>query len=183
MGWLTKLNITEKKDIIAYITKPWNNKEHAIKDGSETYTKGRCLKQSCRGYTLWTIWGITKSNTETDRVIKEHTVILCDLLRKDDGAWGHKGMEETMGVYYYDCPISYLYEVPIPDNDNARKWREKVKYYFNLAKQIKNLEIGDKVLLEKGYRIREFCITSLKPFCGIPLQKDNNTIYKIKNKY
>jgi hypothetical protein len=55
-------------------------------------------------------------------------VIFVALLRKDNGyGWGYKDMDETMGPVESSCPIGLLDLVPCPDNEYARRWRERVR--------------------------------------------------------
>lgn len=43
------------------------------------------------------------------------------------GEYGHKHMDETVGPFYYDCPLEFLDECTAPINDTAKDWRDKVR--------------------------------------------------------
>jgi len=52
--------------------------------------------------------------------------ITLDLIDAQNGLWGHKPMDETMGPCFYDCPIAFLDQSPDPGG-YATAWREKVR--------------------------------------------------------
>jgi hypothetical protein len=49
-----------------------------------------------------------------------------DLLHCYQGEWGYKPLEESMGPYYFSCPLSYLSEVSIDRYGGNEEWRELV---------------------------------------------------------
>ncbi len=59
---------------------------------------------------------------------KDGKIIVCDLLEPSPNGWGYKGMDETMGPYYYSCPLEFLEETDnsVYKND---EWRLGVIQY------------------------------------------------------
>ena len=55
------------------------------------------------------------------------TVIGVFLLSKAGGDWGYKPMDESVGPFYWNCPLAYLNEVPDPREGYSTKWRENVR--------------------------------------------------------
>lgn len=52
--------------------------------------------------------------------------ITLEIISSSGGQWGYKGMDESVGPAYYDCPVSFLNEADEPRNEFASQWREKV---------------------------------------------------------
>jgi hypothetical protein len=73
------------------------------------------------------------------------------LILHGGGEWGYKGMDETMGPVYYDCPLSLLELVGDPIGSYAVAWREKVRAYHAAKKAKRTLHAGDAV--EYGGRV------------------------------
>ena len=114
MGWYYETNST-RKSIINELT-------------SSGITR-KLIKSCYRGNpfsgVLWTVW---ESKPDMITVQEADRWIGCDLLQYDRAlpGWGYKPMEESMGPYFYSCPLGYL-EI-VPHNTNP-KWREGVKEY------------------------------------------------------
>lgn len=108
MGWDFRHGAS-KADVIKELTKPWE------RDG-RTH---RAIARAVRGNVLWTV------NEHTDKTSGAATrEIGCCLLRKERAyGWGYKGMCESMGPYYYTCPLLYLDMVPVANQD----WRDEVR--------------------------------------------------------
>lgn len=96
-----------RRDIVADLTKGWE---------SET-ARSVTLKNCLRGNVLWTVEEVTPKGDKGDRFIG------CYLLRPHPRGWGYKPMSESMGPYYYTCPLGYLNMVPVAD----AAWREDVR--------------------------------------------------------
>lgn len=83
--------------------------------------------------------------------------ITLDLIAKDrKGGWGYKGMDETWGPCYYDCPLSLLDQADPIDSDYANAWREKVRAHHAAKKARPTLAVG--VVVTYGphqYRLRK----------------------------
>ncbi len=72
-----------------------------------------------KGDTLW----ILHQSAQNPNV----RLIECCLLIDQKGyGWGYKPMDETMGPYYYDCPVSYIDKASAPLNESSKRWREEV---------------------------------------------------------
>jgi hypothetical protein len=146
MGWTFLYNAPDKSQVIEECTR-----------GSD---KLRCIRKASHGSELWTIW----EDTET----KHKTIVLFLLARKDRN-WGYKDMTEAMHPYYYQCPLSFLDEVPVANED----WREKVRKYHKQKKQnhslVKKIKVGSFVTLRDS-KPNRFRVISLKPFLGTAMQ-------------
>jgi len=110
MGWLFSQRWETKADLVRHLTGPGYNGEHS-----------RCLRHALRGNVLWTVHERRADDGTARRFVG------CFLLgRQADAGWGYKDMDESMGPYYYTCPLGYFDEVPCPD-ERARQWRERVR--------------------------------------------------------
>jgi len=54
-------------------------------------------------------------------------VCLLKYQRNDYFNFGYKDMDETMGPYYYDCPVSILNQLTPIGSELANKWRNKCR--------------------------------------------------------
>jgi hypothetical protein len=62
------------------------------------------------------------------RAPQGNVVICCALIRQEDGEWGYKLMDESMGPNYYDCPMQLLNMATEPTPGTyAAEWRAKVR--------------------------------------------------------
>lgn len=132
MGWLTTYGSTLKSQI-------------ADRSASyETETAKRvCLAKCFKGNimysgVLWSVHEVTyKDGRPSERWIS------CDLLQyKKDFGWGCKDMDETMGPYYFTCPLKYLKMVPVdkyPRTTNV-EWREEVIKHHAKVKEKRKLK-------------------------------------------
>jgi len=153
MGWTTIPGI-DKRALI---------RERTERQESES-TIHECLAHSIRGTILWTVWEVTTKATG-----ERHRFIGCDILYRDkeyDG-WGYKDLCESMGPYYYTCPLKYLDLVPeVAD----ASWREEVRAHHEKARRrralIRGLKIGDTIRLREGCSPQALTVTSLKPLLG-----------------
>lgn len=48
------------------------------------------------------------------------------ILYQQDGTWGYKPLDETMGLYQTDCPKRLLKHLGPPINEYSRIWRHAV---------------------------------------------------------
>lgn len=75
------------------------------------------------------------------------------LVRKDGAReYAVKPMEESVGPYYYDCPISVFDKLdPLPDDafDNAREWREQVQAFHVMDHSLSDLNDGTQVRMNQ----------------------------------
>lgn len=162
MGWLFTEGQT-RAELIASRTRTWTN--HSV--------QAVCLTHAVRGNVLWTVWEHRYSDGRP-----AERFIGCDLLQcQRDYGWGYKDMEESMGLYYFTCPLSFLDLAPVAD----QAWRDSVRAYH--AKQqtrralICSLKVGDRVTLHPNTaKIPEVVIERLKPLAG----RYQFALYRIK---
>lgn len=94
---------------------------------------GQVLRESKdAGDHLWRLIQIDRDGTPA-------TIIAVDLigstLHNGLTRWGYKPMDESMGVYLYDCPLSWLAESKAADwGRYSVAWREGVKAYHAARK-------------------------------------------------
>ena len=124
MGWLFRSGST-RRGLIAERVEGW---ERANPDG--LVIKSTCLAHCFRGGNfsgvLWSVWERTfiKDGHESEPTQRW---IQCDLLRHQrDYGWGYKDIEESMGPYYFSCPLKYLRMVLIEQSGGNASWREQV---------------------------------------------------------
>lgn len=156
MGWL--LGWDSKKQLV----------DHFRADGF--YSEGyKALKHSLCGNQHWSLIETPEGDI----------TISLELLQCYHGEWGYKGMTETMGPNYYNCPIGYIRACSPPENEWAKEWREKViKHHARKSKRSyepgQRWKFGEKVytLLEQagprlGWRAQEQESHSIYriPFC------------------
>ena len=146
MGWTFTYDST-KSDIIKELTA---NEENA----DRVWTT---LAKTVRGNVLWAVR--EKRDKKTGQASR---FILCCLLgtggRPHD--WGYKDMCESMGPFYYNCPLSYLKMVPEVAN---QEWRDKVLAYH--AHRRMKIKVGDRLAL-RGCTIKYIDVESVKPLYG-----------------
>ncbi|RCS47665.1 hypothetical protein DTL42_14190 [Bremerella cremea] len=122
MGW-TYPNGVNRKQLIAQRVEGWE------RDNGEIQVKSTCLKHCYRGGVfsgvLWSVWERTFTKNGEEAQPSERW-IQCDLLRCDRGEWGYKDIEESMGPYYFSCPLGYLELVPFDRYGGNAEWREQV---------------------------------------------------------
>lgn len=131
MGWLFTPG-SNRKELIAERVQGW---KRTSPDGLNVTSA--CIAHCYRGGTyrgvLWTVWERTFEKDGQEAQPTERW-IGCDLLEysKSDEGWGYKDMEESMGPYYFSCPLSYLDMVPVVANES---WREGVRRYHEKQKE------------------------------------------------
>jgi hypothetical protein len=157
MGWTFLHEAREKQQVI----------EACVKSSATL----KCVKKAVHGNHLWTIF--------ENSVTKSKSIVLF-LLAKSQGCWGYKDMTEHMGPHYYDCPVSFLDEVPEPDSPYSAGWREGVRTYHAKEKErrthLKNLAVGSMIKLMDGYKPNVLRVTSLNPLRGTSSEGD---LYRI----
>lgn len=121
MGWLFPHGAS-RKSLIEDRTKAW---ERQVGD---MLVRTDCRKHCVRGgrfrFVLWTVWRRTFT-VDGVEVRPEERWIGCDLCQysKDSEGFGFKDMSEAEHPYYYSCPLSYLYLVPIERFGGNQEWR------------------------------------------------------------
>jgi len=129
MGWLFTQGQT-RKQLITRLTQDWVN------ENGTTFT---CLRHTCTGNNLWTVWEVAKPDLV-------YRFIGLDTMKPQAGyGWGYKDFSETQGLRYYNCPESYLDMVADPGG-YATEWRVQVRAYWAEQRQqrakVKGLQPG-----------------------------------------
>jgi len=113
-----------------------------------------CLGHTTRGNVLWTVWEITRFDGDRVRYIG------CDLLRHEKGSgWGYTDMEENMSPPSCTCPLSFLTQVPVANEE----WRREVSAYHARKTSIRK---GCLLELSPGCQPRTVVVTSVYPLRG-----------------
>ena len=103
--------------------------------------------------------------------------IVLFLLSKSDGEWGYKDIDESMGPYAKDCPISLLEKTSGLDSEYSKKWRSQVIEYHEKLKQLgKDVQIGE--IIEVYGKKYEIVDKINRHFRGVSLE--NGRVYRIK---
>ncbi|WP_323016437.1 hypothetical protein [Castellaniella sp.] len=114
MGWMYSPSWRTKQELVAHLAENRG---------------GKCtvIKHSTVGNHWWAVF----EWKETGR----RFIVLCLLSSGREDGWGYKDMDESMGPFYYDCPLGFLKIAGEPANNNAKLWREKViEYHANKAR-------------------------------------------------
>jgi len=111
MGWLFSNRWGSKDELVRFLRSPERNGPHY-----------EVLASTVRGSRHWYVARYTKD----DKVV---TFIGLDLMESGGNeGWGYKDMDESVGPYYYDCPLRFLDMVAGSEPVGyAEKWRESVR--------------------------------------------------------
>jgi len=131
----------------------------------------RTLRKCFRGNTMYAL----HESGKPGEVSKWICVYL--LIRGGEYHWGYKPIEESMGPYYFDCPVSYLDEADATTSQSAIEWRAEVRRLAAIRSSIKP-KVGEVWSLTNGCTVKRIRITSLRPLRGT----FHGTIYKLKKK-
>ena len=129
MGWYYD-NFSRRKDQIADLVK---GSETVYEDGNTVSrtTVAHCYRGNPFSGVLWSVQSVAVT-TPAGEVVRNERWIQCDKLEYSKGyGWGYKPMDESMGPYYFSCPLGYLNMAP-PSNE---KWRESVRAYHAKRKR------------------------------------------------
>jgi len=114
MGWLFPYGMSRSELI-----------DHCLRSWSSPGASGRCVARCTRGNILWAVWeNYVQATGHFERVI------LCIMLQRSKDGWGYKDIDESMGPFYYTCPLKYL---NMGTRVLCKDWREGVREYH--AKQ------------------------------------------------
>jgi hypothetical protein len=92
-----------------------------LKGNNRNWPIKHCYRGNAFSGILWSVWTCDDSLAFTGLT----NWIKCDKLEYKNGMWYHKPMEESMGPYYYSCPLSYLDLAPVA----SQNWRDGVIQY------------------------------------------------------
>lgn len=134
MGWTFSTRPTTKQQFVKSLLADYANSSQQI------------LDSSLRGSQLWVL----------ARSGNKPPFICLFLLRCQDGCWGYKDMDESMGPYYYNCPVTFLDRAPEPQGSNldhqgsGRSWRSFVREAHAYQRQRKSNKprVGDVIQLD-----------------------------------
>lgn len=122
MGWMLSYSWPNKKVLVNYLTSP-----RRLGDNN------KLLASSVRGNHHWYV---------VERADSGERFIGLDLMSFKKGEGGYKDMCESMGPYYYDCPLKFLKMVPVANAE----WREKVRAFHSMKKNAPQFTTGDRVV-------------------------------------
>ena len=94
------------------------------------------LKHCWVGNNLWTVQEWTKQDGSVVRFV---ALYLCKGNRHSRYAWGYKDVDETMGPYQHDFPVSWLDLLSPIDSEYALEWRANVR---KRAEQMARFKLG-----------------------------------------
>ena len=109
----------------SYINNPnLTKKEYIAKEILRDYTSVsgagvQVLDHSTIGNVCYVLHG-----TRTEPLGAMNKWIGVYRLERSEGCWGHKSIDETMGPYYFDCPLRILNAASPTDNTDAQEWRQ-----------------------------------------------------------
>lgn len=109
---------------------------------SENGTKWEVLKSAMRGSTYYA--AVKRTNPDGSSYVFG-VVCLTSVDRKDYDNFAYKDMDETMGSYKYDCPLSILDLLSPTDNEYALEWRKKCRENAQNKNGIGKLPIGTEI--------------------------------------
>jgi hypothetical protein len=153
MGWLFLHECDTKASV----------RDHLLRDlgRSNENAERKVLAHRTVGNHLWMAYECIP----TDPAHKPIKVVVLALLAQDQGRWGYKDMDETMGPYYFDCPKAVIEAVGPTDNEHALKWRAKVDEYHaqRAAKRtmLRAVAVGAEIVLTKGCTPQRVKVTRL----------------------
>lgn len=123
MGWLFREDIT-RKELIADITKSWERQSGDTLVQTENLAK--CFRGGSFSGVLWPVLE-RRFIKNGEEVQPKQRWITCDLIEYRRGSgWGNKSMDESMGPYFWSCPMKYLNMVPIDEYGGNAEWRMEV---------------------------------------------------------
>lgn len=115
MGW-TSARIS-RSEVIASLTEA-----ESFTNSKGVHVTRRTLAKKLVGNVMYTLEEQSIGDA-IDRFVSVH------LLRKDGVGWAWKSYTEHEGPYYFDAPISWLNDNPLPEDacDTAKQWRARVR--------------------------------------------------------
>jgi len=132
MGWTTSYQWKQKREVV----------DHCI-DWGGRFTR---LGYAVRGSRLWVLLQYSEGEN------KGEVFIALYLIQKYDGEWGYKDFDDTVGLYYYDCPISYINRTVASERklkESTLNWHKEVRQYhaekITRRKKLASLKEGIKI--------------------------------------
>jgi len=134
MGWTTMPN-SRKQDVIDHVTRLQENESGVWK------TIAKCVSDN----VLWAVVDVFAKADGAAGLAAGQSLrfIACYRLGRDQGyGWGYRDMCESMGPYYYNCPLRYLEMAP----EQCPEWRAKVRAWHAQRKGCSAWKAGDQVV-------------------------------------
>jgi hypothetical protein len=148
MGWFYPHETTTRESLVIYLRRP-----------ERFGDKLELVRATVKGNRHWYLMRIRETGMH---------VIGLDLMQgtRGESSWGYKDMDESVGPYYWDCPITYL-DAPADESvGSTSEWRAQVRRYHAEQKQKAKPEAGGIVRFGDG---REFMLRypiSRKGWCA-----------------
>lgn len=127
MGWLFSDQWRSKSDLVSHLTQP------------SRFGQARIISSKLVGNRHWFL----------AEGIEGRRWIGLDLLESGtqrNPGWGYKCLDESVGPYYFDCPLSFIRMASEPINDTSRQWRSTVLEHHArsrlLSKRFSSLKAG-----------------------------------------
>lgn len=159
MGWSFSLGWNSRNDLVDHFRKPgfWNEGVERVAD-------------AVVGNHYWAL-------LEKDGV----SSIWLGLMSGAGGeGWGYKGMSESAGPYYYDCPKSLIERASFTDDPETANWRSQVLAYHESRKNRPEPVSGMVLGMADG---RRFTLEyALGPRKGWALSAEDGTLYRMSSK-
>lgn len=123
MGYYYPNEVSSRAELIEHLTRPSPN--------------FACTGKYCSGNVLYTLW----EQTEENEIAPVIGIDLMTCYRKDGiSEWGYKPLDESMGPYYYACPLKYLDAAPVKNEE----WREGVRRYWKARGEKRKAKNAEK---------------------------------------
>lgn len=113
MGWHS--GWYSRRDLIRHLVRAWNNGDTEVSP----------LRHCTRGNNLWILFEQRAPGIEPERWVE-----LCMMQRFAGDEWGYKPVEDSMGPYQVNCPLSYVEACTATESKLATEWRERVREYW-----------------------------------------------------
>lgn len=158
MGWIFTQGATRADTI-----------DRCIRFQENEHGRWTTLAHCTKANVLWAVIEWHRKDTGQTQAF-----IGCFLLARHKGyGWGYKDLSESMGPYYYSCPLAYLDMAPEAD----AAWRQKVREWH--ARGSRKVEVGDVWSLCNS-RVRMVEIVCVRPLRG--RGKHDGVLYRIPRK-
>ena len=163
----------------------WRTKQDVVEHCIDWGTRFATLNHSVRGNRLWVLLQYNEGERKGD------VFVALYLLSNSGGEWGYKDLDDTVGPYYYDCPLSYLtktIESGRALSESTKSWHENVRKY-HAEQRSKKKEVTKMASKLKPGVVLEFCDKQYKLCEKYPGRKgwevrclDDNKIYRMMHK-
>lgn len=140
MGWL--FTYGERKSLIQELTKS----EERVSDETGVRTVHNIIAHCMRGNNLWAVMEVAAYGGDGKQTYHNKFIMLYLLANGGQDGWGYKDVDESMGPYYSNCPLSYLELVKdFPPQGYAADWRERVREFHKNQAIKRAAKRGDKM--------------------------------------